>query len=138
MIRVLFMVMLAFPGVAAAKPTYQQARSIYDAMGNTIDQSGIWYQKDRQTRIGVARDAAALVKKAEAVFGSDVLASPYRSCLRAAIGHQSFVTYLNDLADAVQGITKITDSHKLFGPLPDAARFGDARAWCYSEIETLR
>jgi|GEM_PF-5190982 len=138
MIRFLLIVILALPGMAAAKPTYQQARAIYDAMGKTIDQSGIWYQKDRQTRIGLARDAAALVKKAEAVFGSDVLTSPYRSCLRAAIGHQSFVTYLNDLADAVQGITNISDSHKLFGPLPDTARFGDARAWCYSEIETLR
>lgn len=136
--KYLFAAILCLPLVAMAKPTYQQARAIYDAMGKTIDQSGIWNQKDRQTRIALARDAAALIKKSESIFGSDVLASPYRSCLKAAMGHQQFVSNLNDLADAVQGITPITDPFKLFGPLPDATRFGEARAWCYSEIETLR
>jgi hypothetical protein len=134
----LVMLFMALSTSAIARPTYKQARAIYDAMGNTIDQSGVWFQKDRETRIGLARDAAALVKQAEAVFGSDVLASPYRSCLKAALGHRSFVTNLNDLADAVQGITKITDSYKLFAPLPAATRFGDTRAWCFSEIESLR
>jgi hypothetical protein len=119
---------------AQAKPTYQQARAIYDVMGKTIDDAGIWYNKDRATRTALARDASSLVKKSEQVFGND---SSFRQCLRAVVLHQEYVSHLNALADTVQGVTSSPSPTALFSAYPNAARFGDARAWCYSEMESL-
>ena len=125
---------LLLPATVAAKPTYQQARAIYDAMGKTIDESGIWYEKGRPARIALAREAVTLIKKSEKVFGT-ALDSPYRQCLRAAIFHQEYISHLNVLADTVQGLISAPDPFNLFS---NAARFGDARAWCFNEIEPLR
>lgn len=123
------------PSMVQAKPNYQQARAIYDAMGKTIDEAGIWYKKDRQTRMTAAREAGALVKKSEQVFGAKADASAYRQCIIAASYHQEYVSHLNALADTVQGLTSAPDPAILFASFPNAARFGDARAWCYNDIE---
>lgn len=125
------------PATAAAKPTYQQARAIYDAMGKTIDEAGLWYKKDSPARITLAREAGTLIKKSEQVFGTG-LDSPYRQCVRAATLHQEYISHLNVLADTVQGLTNAPDPVNLFSSFPNAARFGDARAWCFNEIESLR
>lgn len=126
------------PAAAAAKPTYQQARAIYDMMGKTIDEAGIWYKKDRPARIALAREAGNLIKKSEQVFGADLLTSPYKQCLRATRFHQEYISHLNALADTVQGLSNSPDLFSLFSSFPNAARFGDARAWCFNEIEQLR
>lgn len=135
----IFLLAVVMSGVVMAKtPTYKEARAIYDAMGKTIDDAGIWYEKKHVARAVLTREAAGLVKKSEQVFGADPLASPYRQCLRAVILHQEYVAGLNTLADTVQGITAAPDQFKLFSSFPNAARFGDARAWCFNEIEQLR
>ena len=121
-----------------AKPTYNQARAIYNAMGKTIDESGIWYQKNTDERVKLAKAASALILQAEKAFGDDPLISPYRQCLIAVTSHQQLVLNLNELAEVTQGVRKLSNPSGIFMPLQSSVRFGDARAWCFSEIETLR
>lgn len=124
------------PAVAQGKPTYEQARRLTNAMRAVVAETGVWSKKPLPARIEAARAAKALVDETEKLLGSDP-SGPFGQCRAAAIGMQTYVLNLNDLALLLEGRRQLNASVDLVMPQFFAFQFGEAYSACRDQIEAL-
>ncbi|MDP9990907.1 hypothetical protein J2W28_002077 [Variovorax boronicumulans] len=133
----LALALLGMTGFAAAQkpPSYKEARALYDQLGKPVAASGVWWKKPLPERQQALRDADALAKRADALFGSTT--SRFASCRSAVLAMRTFIGDLNDLALVVEGRNEIKHAVALFSPSFNAVDFGEKKAACYEEVESL-
>ena len=124
------------PAIGFAKPSYSESRAIYDVIVKPIEQTGIWHQKPMQERIAAVRDAEALIKQAERVFG-DTPFGDGAPCRDAAIRRRYYISGLNDMVRIAEGTSYISSPHDLLAPMRNAVAYGEAKVRCYTYVESL-
>lgn len=134
----LALALLSATGFAAAQkpPSYRDARALYEQLGKPVAATGVWYKKPLAERIQAMKDADTLIKRAEAMFGTAVVGR-FSACRSAAIAMKFYIIDLNDLALVMEGRRQITNAATLFAPSFNAVDFGEKKAACYEEIESL-
>ena len=123
---------LALPALAAAKPSYQQARAIYDQLKQPVFDTGVFYKKTFNERVAYVGAAKALRDKVEKLFGIP------SSCFSAASGRYEYATKLHDFANRLEGrVNSQLDWMTVTEPMRSAFAYGEATAACYDDVEAL-
>lgn len=120
--------------MAETLPSYKDARNLYDQLGKPVAASGVWWKKPLPERQQALREADALAKRAESLFGTS---RRFAACRSAALAMKTFILDLNDLALVVDGRREIKNAVALFAPSFNAVAFGEHKAFCYEEVEAL-
>lgn len=132
MIRLLLIFIFLLPGVAAAKPTYQQARAVYDQLKQPFFDTGVFNKKTFKERLTYMESAKSLRDKAEKMFGVP------SSCFSAASMRYEYITALHDFANRLEGrINSQLDWMGVTNPMYSAFVFGESTAACYNDVEEL-
>jgi len=121
---------------AQKAPSYKDARAVYDQLGKPVAATGVWNKKSLAERHQALRDADALVKRAESLFGTSPV-GPFAACRSAAIALKFYVLNLNDLALVLEGRQQLTNAATLFAPSFNAVQLGEYKAACYEQVESL-
>lgn len=124
------------PAFAQKPPSYDEAVKFLRQLEKPVSETGIWHQKPPAARIKAAQDATALVKRAEALFGTDVFAYPRASCLQAANMAWEYVQNLNQIAHASERGDRL-DPVTPLNMTRTGVVFGEHKTRCYDHIETL-
>jgi hypothetical protein len=134
--RLAILLVLSLLGFAASaqaqkKPSYADARKLYEEIDKSLSATGLWYKKPLQERIRGRQSASALIERAEKLMG------PSSRCREAAIFMHDYLGSLNDFALVVEGRRQISNPHELFAPMFNAVVFGEKKVACYEEVEAL-
>lgn len=131
------LLLLAGLSIAQAQPkaSYAEARAIYDELGAPVAKTPIWFKKPIAERHKAVQDADALIRRAEKVWGT-AAAGPNSACRAAAIAMKFYIIGLNDLALLVEG-KPVTTPATLFAPSFNAVNFGESKARCQEQVDSL-
>lgn len=124
--------------IASAKPSYKEARDMYDHMSKTRYATGMWHKKSMQESLAAKKEAQELTIKAEKLFGSSQR-SEMRSCVEASYARQSYVSQLHDNWLIVNGRVKLSENGQsdIFPAMFNAFTFGEKMTNCYEAVEAL-
>lgn len=129
---VLTVIVLLLPATAAAKPTYQQARAIYDQLKQPFFDTGMFHKKAFKERLVYIDTAKAFRDKTEKMFGVP------SSCFSAASMRFEYVTALHEFANRLEGrINSQLDWMGVTNPMYTAFVYGESTAACYNDVEAL-
>jgi hypothetical protein len=124
--------------IASAKPSYKDARDMYDHMSKTRYATGVWHKKSMQESLAAKKEAQEFTVKAEKLFGASQV-SETRTCLEAAYARQAYVSQLHDNWLIVNGRIKLSENGQtdIFPAMFNAFAFGEKMANCYEAVESL-
>ena len=123
------------PIMALAQPTptraqYPEARKLYNEFDRTVSRSMMWEKKSQADRIAAYKQAIVLKERMSQIMGDS------SQCGYAASTHVEFVSNMNALISASEGVGKLTP-FQMLGAMNNAHAFGKFRAACYDEVEAL-
>lgn len=114
------------------KPSYREARAIYDQLKQPFFDTGMFHKKPFKERLSYMNSAKALRDKAEKMFGIP------SNCFSAASGRYEYITHLHDFANRLEGrINTPMEWQGVTGPMYAAFSYGESTAGCYSDVEEL-
>lgn len=114
------------------KPTYQQARALYDQLKQPISDTGLFHKKSFKERVAYMDSAKALRDKAEKMFGVP------SSCFSAASLRYEYTAKLHDYANRFEGrVNGPLDWLGVTDPMYLAFGYGESTAACYNDVEVL-
>lgn len=114
------------------KPSYKEARAIYDQLKQPLFDTGMFYKKPFQERVAYVKSALALRDRIEKMFGGT------SQCFSAANMRSEYVSHLHDFANRLEGrITTPLDWMAITNPMYMAFSYGESTAACYEDVEAL-
>lgn len=117
---------------AIGKPSYQQARGIYDQIKQPFFDTGLFYKKSLKERQVYIDSAKVLRDKAEKMFGVP------SNCSSAASMRFQYVLALHDFASRQTGlVTGQLDWKGVTDPMYFAFIYGESTSACYNDVEAL-
>lgn len=126
------LIALISPGLAQAKPTYQEARAFYDQLKRPFSDTGVFHKKSFNERLTYMNAAKVLRDKAEKMFGAP------SQCFSAASMRFEYVTSLHDFANRLEGrINSQLNWHSVTDPMYAAFSYGESTAACFNDVEKL-
>lgn len=123
---------LSMGAAAQTKPSYADARQVYDGIDKIQYATALWYKKPLQERLRLKREVNALADRAKQLFPDHA-----SQCRAAAVFAASYVGALNDFALVAEGKRQFHEAHELYAPMHHAVSLGEKKAWCYQELEAL-
>ncbi|WP_447776346.1 hypothetical protein [Variovorax boronicumulans] len=127
----LVLVALLASSQALAAPSYSEARKVYDEINNSLFANGLLYKKPLPERIKVVQAADQLVEKTKRLWPS------MSRCREAAVFMRDYIGNLNSFALMLEGKRTVQAPAELYGAMFNAVVFGEKRAACYEEVESL-
>jgi hypothetical protein len=135
-LRLAALAVVSMPLMAAATPTYKQARDLYDRMAAPVSATGTWTKQPEAARLGKVREATALLQEVERTLSKGPF-ERFGQCWIAAHWSREYVTALNDLTLLYEGRAPLRHDLQLLGPVLQAFNFGKHHAACRDQIEVL-
>lgn len=119
-------------GSAHAKPSYKDARALYDQIKKPVYDTGLFFKKPFQERVAYLKAAVVLRDRAEKMFGVP------SQCFNAASMRSEYVSHLHDFANRLEGrISTPMDWMAVTNPMYTAFSYGESTAACYDHVEAL-
>lgn len=114
----------------AQKPTYDEARRLYNQFDKTLSAVGLWGKKQQPERVQALQNAMQLRARLTKIMGN------FSQCANASAAHVEFISNINAIGSAAEGGSQVTP-FQLMMTMAMAERFGNSRNACYDEVEAL-
>ncbi len=112
------------------RSAYPEAKKLYNALDKVPSRLLLWEKTNQTQRVEAAKVATELRDQTTKLWGD------FSQCTQAANSNLNLVIDINKIAFTSQS-GRTLHPHEMLAALKGAERFGNQRAACYDEVESL-